>query len=268
MVGDNNPTPAPGPAPAPENGNNQVQRVSIKFLPFWADDPETWFQQLEAQFVLAGITVDTTKFYHLLTALDTKLLSQVSDAVKKPPDDEKYENLKRAMLSQFAVSEQRKFKTLLEDIQLGDKKPSHLLNEMRNLGGEKVGTEFLKQMWLQRLPTQIRMMCQAIPQADINDVAKMADLLIETSDRSQIACASTSQSSTSSYVSSLERQVMELTKRIEQIEYRSRSKSRSRSCSKNARSATPRPQYNCYYHDRFGEKAKKCRSGCTFSKNS
>jgi len=40
----------------------QVNRISIKVPPFWKVDPKLWFIQLEAQFELAHITVDQTKY--------------------------------------------------------------------------------------------------------------------------------------------------------------------------------------------------------------
>jgi len=39
-----------------------VNRVAIKIPPFWADEPELWFAQLEGQFALGGITQDATKY--------------------------------------------------------------------------------------------------------------------------------------------------------------------------------------------------------------
>jgi hypothetical protein len=43
-----------------------VSRVGIKISPFWPEDPAVWFAQLEAQFALAKITQDSTKYYHSL----------------------------------------------------------------------------------------------------------------------------------------------------------------------------------------------------------
>jgi len=33
---------------------NEVNRVAIKMPPFWREDPELWFSQLESQFSISG----------------------------------------------------------------------------------------------------------------------------------------------------------------------------------------------------------------------
>lgn len=40
-----------------------VNRIGIKIGPFWKRDPTLWFAQLEAQFTLAGITREDTRYY-------------------------------------------------------------------------------------------------------------------------------------------------------------------------------------------------------------
>lgn len=251
---------------------NDVQRVAVKLPPFWPTDAEIWFQQVEAQFQLGGILMDATKFYTLLTAVDTKILAQVNDAVLNPPAANKYDNLKKAMLEQFAISDQKKIKTLLEEIHLGDKKPSGLLNEMRILGGTKVGDELLKQMWLQRLPSQIRMIVSTSGE-DLANVAKMADKLMELGDFSQINVASTSSfpscSNSSSNISVLEAKIDALTKQVNQMQFNRRSRSNFRDSS-TKRDPTPsaKKQYEtCWWHFKFGENAKRCKPPCNFNQS-
>lgn len=249
--------------------SNEIQRVAVKLPPFWPSDAEIWFQQVEAQFQLGGILMDSTKFYTLLTAVDTKILAQVNNAVLNPPDTDKYPNLKKAMLEQFAISDQKKIKTLLEDIHLGDKKPSNLLNEMRILGGTKVSGDLLKQIWLQRLPSQIRMIISTSGE-DLSNIAKMADKLMELGDFSQINVASTSSpsnfSNSSSTISVLEAKIDALTKQVNQMQFSQRSRSKSRDF-RTKRDSTPgKNKYDtCWWHWKFGDQAKRCKTPCNFN---
>ena len=48
----------------------ETNAVAIKLPIFWAQQPEVWFLQAEAQFHIRKITDDTTKFYHAVAALD------------------------------------------------------------------------------------------------------------------------------------------------------------------------------------------------------
>jgi hypothetical protein len=42
----------------------------MQLLPFWAEGPAVWFTLAMAQFSLAGITEEKTKFYFVLSHLD------------------------------------------------------------------------------------------------------------------------------------------------------------------------------------------------------
>lgn len=55
--------------------------VSVKVPPFWRWSPEVWFFQLKVQFTLAGITIDTTKFNHVLVGLDEESFALVVDVL-------------------------------------------------------------------------------------------------------------------------------------------------------------------------------------------
>uniref|UniRef100_A0A1I8PZX3 Uncharacterized protein n=1 Tax=Stomoxys calcitrans TaxID=35570 RepID=A0A1I8PZX3_STOCA len=51
-------------------------------------------------------------------------------------------------------SEEKRLKRLLRETELGDKKPSTILREMICLASGEVSDEFLKSLWMQRLPKQ------------------------------------------------------------------------------------------------------------------
>jgi hypothetical protein len=50
------------------NTSAEVSWVAVRLPPFYAEEPEIWFSSAEAQFTLAGITEERTKFYHILSA--------------------------------------------------------------------------------------------------------------------------------------------------------------------------------------------------------
>ncbi|KAH8346290.1 hypothetical protein KR084_001945, partial [Drosophila pseudotakahashii] len=72
-----------------------VETISTCKLPaFWKQHVPLWFLQVEAQFQCNRITSDNTRYYHLLSALDVEVMSEVSDVLAQPPDSNKYEHLK------------------------------------------------------------------------------------------------------------------------------------------------------------------------------
>ncbi|GBM77662.1 Retrovirus-related Pol polyprotein from transposon opus [Araneus ventricosus] len=67
----------------PEITKPELARVAFRAPPFWETDPDLWFLQLESQFKLSSISTDETKFHSVVAALDSKVLSYVSDIVRK-----------------------------------------------------------------------------------------------------------------------------------------------------------------------------------------
>ncbi|KAL7724945.1 hypothetical protein ACLKA6_002309 [Drosophila palustris] len=69
--------------------------------------------------------------------------------------------LKRNIIERFCESEQKKIQKLLSDIDLGDRRPTQLLNELRGLAKDRINEDFLKSLWRQRLPPHARAILQA-----------------------------------------------------------------------------------------------------------
>lgn len=131
----------------------EVGKVAARPPRFIRDRPDLWFVQIEHQFVVAGITADSTKYSHAVQALDPDILREISDILLNPPDDNtKYQTLKTALLKVFQDSEQKRLKKLLTETQLVDQRPSRLLHQMRAFAEGNIPDAVLKSLWLQRLP--------------------------------------------------------------------------------------------------------------------
>lgn len=248
----------------------QVARVAVRAPPFWKENPALWFRQLESQFFMNNIVSSETKYHIAVAALDTSVINQVSDVVMNPPAAAlMYETLKNRLQERFTESSERRFKRLLNDIELGDKRPSHLWREMRELAENRVTDEFLLSLWLQRLPAQV----QAILSNDVGDITRsltMADRIIEVLNvRGDVqAVTSSPQTDAVTDTSDLQRlgaQINELTKKFAAFTSGDR-RSRSRSISRNRGSPSYDQNRNglCYYHRRFAAEARKCTKPCTF----
>ncbi|XP_039303210.1 uncharacterized protein LOC120357244 [Solenopsis invicta] len=118
---------------------------------------------MEAQFLTANITVDDMKYNYVIQCLDEACLAEVSDIVLNPPATDKYHALKDRLIKSFADSAEKKLRRLLNEIDLGDRRPSQLFRQMRDLAQSGVSEEVLKSLWLQRLPQQVQASYQVRP---------------------------------------------------------------------------------------------------------
>ncbi|GFT06354.1 uncharacterized protein TNCV_1145451 [Trichonephila clavipes] len=134
--------------------------------------------QCDSAFVLSQITQDETKFAALVSMLNSETLSHVSDISLSPPAANKYKTLSGRLISEFADSEHQKINKLLTELQLGDDKPSHLLRKMKELSGGQLLDEFLKNLWSQRLPSQI----QAVLSVSSKNFDKLAEIADKVAD--------------------------------------------------------------------------------------
>ena len=110
--------------------------------------------QAEAQFHIHKITDDTTKYYHVVAALDQETSGRILSTLSSPPTD-KYTDLKQRLLTTFGLSKHERASKLLHLHPLGDRKPSELMDEMLSLLADH-GFYFLaEQLFLEQLPEDI-----------------------------------------------------------------------------------------------------------------
>lgn len=263
-----------------------IYKVSIKYSPFNRDDPEIWFTQLEAQFEIGGITVDATKYGHLIAALDPDTVKCVRDKILTPPAKNKYTALKSNIIERLSDSAKIKLDRLLSGLQLGDKKPSQLLREMEALSVDQITEPVLRNLWLHRLPTHSQEILSCMEDASLDKLSKAADKILEVHKPAAIYALNSNMSRNSSSSSkNLEAQINELSKRVEELcssltsnrptQPRSRSsssskpgsrnKSRQRDASRTQQQVDKHPL--CWYHFKFGENARNCLKPCHFKPN-
>lgn len=259
-----------------KNDNNTIQtevaRISVKIPPFWCADPALWFCQLESQFETSGITADKTKYHSVVAAIESNILSQVSDIVLNPPTVDLYKTLKSRLLERFRDSEESRLKKLLLDIDLGDRRPSQLLYEMKALAVDNINPDVIKTLWLQRLPSQIQAIL-SISGETLDRLATMADRIAETITPNILSIERGVTTNTN--FSTLSYKIEQLTRRFDRMSpkptvsnVRRRSESRSKSFLRSSSKSPSRSSNVCWYHTKFATKATKCRPPCNFKSSS
>ena len=261
MSEDDRPPVAPATTTSTSTATPSVAAVHLKLPPYWPTDPEVWFAQVEAQFTTRGITVQKTKFDHIVASLSPEIATEVRDLILTPPAEHPYDSLKTQLIKRTTASEQRRLQQLFNAEELGDRKPSQLLRRMQQLLGDKaasIDSSFIRELFLQRMPGNIRMvLASTADTASLEELAALADKVME------VAAPSVAAFNTPQISSDVELLRAEVTRLKDAVSALTKSRPAKRSPS-------PRPTSDatlCWYHQRFGKDARKCRPPCSWSGN-
>ncbi|XP_064482983.1 uncharacterized protein LOC135395824 [Ornithodoros turicata] len=261
------------PLPAP---SLPVQAVSIKIPPFWPADPVLWFANTEAQFALRGITAQLTKFYHVVGALGPSEArgGTLRDVITVPPAENPYDALKSALTRRTTASKQERLRQLLTAEVLGDRKPSQLLRRMQQLLSDTASAleeYIMRELFLQRLPNTVLMILTTSSSISLEALAEMADKMMDIAPPAILAVSPPPVPlPSSSELQVLRDEVARLSDLvISNLRFsqspcpRRRSPRRySRRRSQPPRSQSANPDV-CWYHQTYGDRARKCLPPCS-----
>jgi hypothetical protein len=250
----------------------EISTVAVRLPPFWAERPDVWFAQVEAQFVLDGIGDERTKFHHIISQLDHRYAAEVEDIIISRPQQDPNTKLRTELLNRLFFSREQRVSQLLTSEAMGDRKPSQFLRHLRSLAPDYL----LRTIWTSRLPWNVQTTLSAQHDTELD----AADRITEAVYRPAIASSGKPTDNA------------ELVKRIEVLPHRvealsterNRPSSRDRPCSprvshspRNSHSSSRNHRhYNklptrhdaatttCWYHRRFGARAQNCTQPCAF----
>lgn len=252
-------------ATCPSDDPPVVSAVStLKLPPYYASDPQVWFGVVESLFRTRGISRQTTKFHHVISGLSADFATEVRDLILNPPDDTPYDELKARLIQRTQLSEQRRIRLLLSEEELGDRKPTQLLRRMQQLlDSHTMDDGLFRELFIQRLPEKARLILASSSETlPLEALATMADRILAVAP--ETATVMSVRPATDSAVARLETQVAELTAAIAALTSQpSRGRSRTRSISR-SRADTSHHVGICFYHRRFGDRARNCRSPCRY----
>ena len=215
--------------------------ASLKLPDFWEQNASAWFAQAEAQFAIKEITADETKFYHVVASLTSATAGRVVSLLERPPARNKYAALKAHLLETFGLNESERARQLLSLPGLGDSKPSELMDHMLALLGDHQPCFLFKELFLQQLPDQVRLALANSAITDFRLLAREADKFFSAGKK----CFAATPTATSS----------------DDNIHQPYSISATATMPRRARQSGGL----CFYHAKFGNKAKKCLPPCTYN---
>ncbi|XP_070155805.1 uncharacterized protein [Polyergus mexicanus] len=191
--------------------------LPIKIPPFWNDEPELWFAQLEGQFILSGITQETTEYSYVLSQLDSRQIREVKDIIIHPPE----------------------------------------ANNCRQCTGFAIA-----HLMVRGVPRQTQMILATRTEDCLNDVAEQADRIHEMTSRTVVAATTAPRETLEAQIQALSKKVATLMTHLSRG--RLRDKKHDRKGSRTRSQSRDYDKRNCFYHNRFRDKAQKCTPPCAF----
>lgn len=279
----------------------KIDATKVKIPEFLPENVDLWFWQVESAFTAANIRADAKKYHTIIGQLPSTVIVKLADCrTNPPPRGEMYTKLKEKIVKEYADSAEKNITKLLEDMPIGDRKPSQLLAEMRSRAANTpINDELFCHFWMRNLPDTIRAILSTDNSSSLTTKATMADKIYDAmrttfgglsrtvnevqSNKTQTrnvnfnqptaAAAESAPKDLVSIVASLANEVKQL--RMSQRRPRSKtpcpssSSHQSKNASENSSqdTSTKREFDYCWWHFKHGAQAQKCKQPCKWSQS-
>ena len=130
--------------------------------------------------MLRKITEDDTKYYYIVSALDSATATRAVSILSQPPITGKYANIKKFLTSAYELADYERASSLFNIRGLGDLKPSELMDNMLALIGSHTPCVLFKYLFLQQLPEYVREQLSCSIIIDYRNFALEADKIFLT----------------------------------------------------------------------------------------
>lgn len=114
----------------------------VRLPTFWLHSPRQWFTHADAVFHSNRVRSDVSRANYVLAALDEVGIRSVSDLLG---EDITYDALRARLIDTYAMSRASKIRSIITPGGLGDRSPSQLLRDMRDVFPDDMGDASLEQ---------------------------------------------------------------------------------------------------------------------------
>jgi hypothetical protein len=234
-----------------------------------------WFVQLETLFRTSKISDDQTMYDYVLQSLDLNVASDIADLIEEPPEEDRYETIKKTLIDRLGKSEDARIKAALSNEPLGDRTPSQHYRYLLSNAGQNFSAEALAIIWANALPHNVRAIVTSAADLAIEKRAEMADRIMDiTGTRGGVAAIAASgsadpSSSLENQLSAITKQISSLSKTVQSLAKRDGQDGATKPKVRRDKSPAPRngPAKDglCWYHRRFKADATKCSPPCNWN---
>ena len=155
--------------------------AQVKLPEFWPMQAALWFARADAEFVSKAVTVEQTKYAHVVAALPVEVAARVSDEILSPDPTHPYQQLRQRLLDTYTLDEFQRFCGLVDMPARPGDRPSALLDAMFAFLPEGVTRDdpgwMFKNLFLRRLPSELRTLLMPHKDETVRQLAARGDAL-------------------------------------------------------------------------------------------
>jgi len=259
--------------PQPQQPRPEPHKVRLNS--FWTHQPAVWFTNAEALFETYNVEEDRQRFNLVLPQLSEETLIRVASITSNPHVlATPYAALKARLLEVYQPDVWEQASKILHFRELGDQKPTQLMDEMLALlPPEEVPGILFKQVFLDRLPADVRTHVQGAARfQDCRQLAAAADVVWQARVEKKLATLASLQPPPLPTPQDL----AETLAAVRLPRGGGRGNNRSRGKGRGGNTGRPQPQQRpskptwvCFRHAKYGDAAWECDdpARCTSSSN-
>ncbi|KAG0424443.1 hypothetical protein HPB47_028380 [Ixodes persulcatus] len=189
-----------------------------------------------------------------LNSLPNATACEIRDLLFAPPAEDAYKTLKETLIRRVTPSEPQRFQQLLSETELGDRTPSQLLRPMQQLLGTRttdIDSIMLRELFLQRLPTNMGMILISAGERNRSKLAELADRLMAVPSSSVAAVQA--EPATYDQLEDIRDEIFHLAVTVAALQ-----ESVSNLSNQTTKTRPQQQQKVCRYHRKYGNAARNC----------
>ena len=241
-----------------------------------------WIRRTENAFIRALCTTPREKFAFLETKFPVDFNPRINEFLWGDPTDAKWTEFLAYLRSEYGTTKQQRAAVILDGFKRDSKKPSQYVALLNDKTKDLDLEDVKKEMLIRELPTDVqRMLQERIDTLSLEEAAKVADSFFDqdgkprqTNKSASVNAVQTPSDDFTAPFSDDGDDINAINRRFQRQRFGGNQRGgRNRPSKPQAANnyPTPTPQAKpktaddpalCYYHNFYGDKAKKCDVGC------
>ena len=152
-----------------------VYRATVQLPTFDKAEPRAWFRIADANFGIRRMTDPVTKYYYVLSKLDSETLRKLSAFLDRPLGSDPYMDIRKKLCKTFEPPLEAKLDAFLATNDAGDERPAAFGLELQRLLANATTDDLLKRVFLRSLKPTIVTAITSSLSADFETVMAAAD---------------------------------------------------------------------------------------------